>query len=147
VEFKGLKLKNLGEEKKQEPSEDSLYLKMGGAPVVEKLVKRFYHLMDTLEEAKELRVMHEGDLQPIIEKLILFLTGWLGGPPLYVQKYGHPKLRARHLPFSIGEKERDQWILCMFRAMDDCQIEGEVALLTKSALFRLADHMRNQEES
>jgi hemoglobin len=139
----GFRFKTLGEEKKQESENISLYEIIGGAPTVEKLVTRFYYLMDTIEEVKPLRELHKGELQPIIEKLILFMTGWLGGPPLYIQKYGHPKLRARHLPFPIGAVERDQWILCMFRAMDDSEIMDPAASQIKGALYRLADHMRN----
>jgi hemoglobin len=138
-----IRFKNLNEQKKQMTNEKSLYEMIGGAPVVEKLVTRFYYLMDTLDRVKELRDMHHGDLQPMVEKLILFMTGWLGGPPLYAQKYGHPKLRARHLPFPIGDKERDQWIFCMFKAMEDCEIADPAASLVKDALVKLADHMRN----
>lgn len=135
------------DEKSESYSQDSLFEKIGGEPVVAKLVARFYQLMGSLDGVDELRDMHKGDLQLIVDKLNLFMTGWLGGPPLYVQKFGHPKLRARHLPFSIGKKERDQWLLCMFKAMEDCQIVNTPeAEHMKNALSRLADHMRNRAD-
>lgn len=123
--------------------ETTLYETIGGADKVRELVNEFYRLMDTLEEAQGIRAMHVGDLEPIKEKLFDFLSGWLGGPQLFIQKYGHPKLRARHLPFKIGLSERDQWITCMFKAMETVGIEEPGATVIRSALFRLADHMRN----
>lgn len=127
--------------------ESTLYEKIGGEATVRSLVNEFYHLMDTLEEAKGIRAQHHGDLEPIKEKLFDFLSGWLGGPQLFVQKYGHPKLRARHLPFKIGLSERDQWITCMFKAMETVGITEPDATIIRSALFRLADHMRNVNEN
>lgn len=124
----------------------SLYDAIGGENAVRALVNEFYRLMDTLEEAKTIRAQHTDDLDPIKEKLFYFLSGWLGGPPLYMQKYGHPKLRARHLPFRIGLSERDQWITCMFKAMENVGIAETQAIIIRSALFRLADHMRNIED-
>jgi hemoglobin len=127
--------------------ETSLYEKIGGATTLHALVEEFYFLMDTLEEAQGIRAQHVGDLAPIKEKLFDFLSGWLGGPPLFMQKHGHPKLRARHLPFKIGISERDQWITCMFKAMEKVGIQEPEATLIRSALFRLADHMRNVNEN
>jgi hemoglobin len=126
--------------------ESTLYQKIGGLNTVSALVSEFYRLMDTLAEAKGIRSQHSDNLEPIKEKLFEFLSGWLGGPPLFVQKYGHPKLRARHLPFQIGLSERDQWITCMFKAMEAVAIEEPHATVIRSALFRLADHMRNTDE-
>ena len=91
---------------------------IGGEEKVRALVDRFYDLMATLPEAAGILALHPPDLTSSREKLFLFLVGWLGGPPLYVQRYGHPRLRARHLPFPIGESERDQWLLCMRQALD-----------------------------
>ena len=125
--------------------ETSLYETIGGAEKVRALVNEFYRLMDTLEEAKGIRAQHEGDLEPIKEKLFDFLSGWLGGPQLFIQKHGHPRLRARHLPFKIGVSERDQWILCMFKAIESVGIAEPSATVIRSALFRLADHMRNTD--
>lgn len=129
-------------------SQDStLYEKIGGEITVRALVNEFYRLMDTLEEAKGIRAQHGDDLEPIKEKLFDFLSGWLGGPQLFVQKYGHPRLRARHLPFKIGLSERDQWITCMFKAIETVGITEADAMIIRSALFRLADHMRNVNEN
>lgn len=125
--------------------EPSLYEIIGGEQKVHELVDEFYRLMDTLEEAKGIRAQHAENLDSIKEKLFDFLSGWLGGPQLFIQKYGHPKLRARHLPFKIGMSERDQWILCMFKAMENVGISEPTATIIRSALFRLADHMRNSD--
>lgn len=103
--------------------------------------------MDTLPEAIDIRGQHSPDLAEAEEKLFLFLSGWTGGPPLYIEKHGHPKLRARHLPFKIGIKERDQWLFCMFKALDEIDIPEQANLVLKSSLSRLADHMRNQSEA
>ncbi|HWU44107.1 MAG TPA: group II truncated hemoglobin, partial [Bdellovibrio sp.] len=108
--------------------------------------QRFYRLMDTLPEAQGIRQMHPANLQSSEEKLFLFMSGWLGGPDLFVQKFGHPRLRARHLPFSIGKSERDQWMICMVHAFDEMKIEDPLRSELLHALLRLADHMRNQQE-
>ncbi len=121
----------------------ALYELLGGESAVHKLVDRFYDLMDEKEDVKELRNMHAKSLKISREKLTLFLSGWLGGPQLYVEKYGHPMLRRRHLPFSIGELERDQWMLCMNKALDE-QTEGPLRQQLKDAFFKIADHMRNK---
>ncbi|PUB83406.1 MAG: hypothetical protein DBP02_11905 [gamma proteobacterium symbiont of Ctena orbiculata] len=80
------------------------------------------------------------------EKLFLFLSGWLGGPDLYVEKYGHPRLRARHLPFSIGIEERDQWIYCMREALSAMDLDAKLQEELNQAFFRTADFMRNRDE-
>lgn len=117
---------------------------IGGAAKVEELVDRFYDLMALEEPFTELRTMHAGDLSNSREKLKLFLSGWLGGPDLYSPKHGHPMLRARHLPFQIGMQERNQWLACMFRAMADCGIDGDIAAQLEKSFFNTADWMRNQ---
>ncbi|NIS29878.1 MAG: group II truncated hemoglobin, partial [Actinobacteria bacterium] len=96
----------------------------GGEAGVRRLVDRFYDLMDTLPEAAEVRALHPRSLHVSREKLFQFLSGWLGGPPLYVERYGHPRLRRRHFPFTIGEREAEQWMLCMRRAIDET-VENE----------------------
>lgn len=120
---------------------------IGGEAGVRELVERFYDLMDELPEAYEIRILHAEDLSGAREKLYLFLTGWMGGPPLYVEKYGHPRLRMRHLPFAIGERERDQWMLCMDTAMQDLQLDERLRLSLREAFYRVADFMRNQGDS
>ena len=124
--------------------EKTPYEVIGEAEGVERLVHRFYDLMDELPEAQEIREMHAKSLKSSREKLILFLTGWLGGPQLYVEKYGHPRLRARHMPFDIGEDERQQWMLCMRQALEDEVESDELRRFLDTALDRVAAHMRNQ---
>ena len=118
---------------------------IGGETKVRALVDRFYDLMETKPEAAGIRALHPPDLQSSREKLFLFLVGWLGGPPLYVQKYGHPRLRARHMPFPIGESERDQWLLCMKQALDEVVELEHLRLHLYQAFMSLADFMRNKE--
>ncbi|MGV6827480.1 MAG: group II truncated hemoglobin [bacterium] len=123
----------------------SPYEILGGEAAVRELVDRFYDYMDELSEAKTVRDLHAKSLRASREKLFLFLSGWLGGPDLYIQKYGHPMLRRRHLPFEIGQKERDEWMLCMKKSMKDMNIPESLANQLEAAFFRTADHMRNQE--
>jgi len=120
------------------------YERLGGEQGVRALVKRFYELMDTLPEAEGVRRMHPKDLGGSEDKLFMFISGWTGGPQLYMEKYGHPRLRARHMPFAIGESERDQWMMCMRRAMEDTGVEPELREELEKAFFKTADFMRNQ---
>ncbi|HNO87365.1 MAG TPA: group II truncated hemoglobin, partial [Rhodocyclaceae bacterium] len=98
--------------KMPDPALSTPYESFGGEETIRRLVHRFYALMDALPEAWDIRQMHPADLSGSEQKLFMYLTGWLGGPPLYEEAYGHPRLRARHLPFTIGDTERDQWLLC-----------------------------------
>lgn len=118
---------------------------MGGEQTLRALVNRFYDLMEELPEVRDIRHLHAPDLAEAREKLFMFLSGWLGGPQLYIQKYGHPRLRQRHMPFPIGEKERDQWMLCMTRAMADVGLEENLKQELEAAFFRTADFMRNKD--
>ena len=120
------------------------YERLGGEQSVRQLVDRFYQLMDQLPEAKDIRHIHAPDLADAREKLFLFLSGWLGGPQLYLEKYGHPRLRQRHMPFRIGPKERDQWMLCMNTAMQQLNIEPSLQGELSAAFYKTADFMRNQ---
>jgi len=126
--------------------QQTAYEIVGGEAGVRELVDRFYDHMDQLDEAREVRDLHARSLRTSREKLYLFLSGWLGGPDLYVQKYGHPRLRARHLPFSIGIRERDQWMLCMRRALADMKLEKSFRERLENAFMSTADHMRNRAE-
>lgn len=123
----------------------SHYERIGGAVTVRALVVRFYQIMDELPEAYGIRKMHAPHLQSAEDKLFKFLSGWMGGPQLFVEEYGHPKLRARHLPFAIGNAERDQWLLCMNRALGE--VVSDVALRRElsEAFAKVAGHMRNRE--
>ena len=118
---------------------------LGGDDTVRRLVARFYDLMDSAPEYYVIRKLHPPSLDGSREKLYLFLSGWLGGPPLYVEKFGHPMLRARHLPFAIGLSERDAWLACMKQAMSDCGVEAGLRMGLLDSLFKTADWMRNKE--
>lgn len=96
-------------------------------------------------EFARLRAFHPASTKVSREKLYLFLSGWSGGPPLYVERYGHPKLRARHLPFAIGETERDEWVACMARAMEEVGLDRKLRFKLHQLFFGVADFMRNQE--
>ena len=122
------------------------YDRIGGEPVLRRLVSRFYELMDTLPEAYGIRKLHQSDLSSAEEKLYLYLTGWLGGPQLYVEKYGHPRLRARHLPFPIATAEAEQWMLCMRQAMAESIADEALHKKLDQALDKLALHMRNRSD-
>ena len=121
------------------------YEALGGDAGVRALVDRFYDLMDLEPAYAELRAVHAPTLEHAREKLYLFLAGWLGGPPLYMNRYGHPRLRARHLPFAIAARERDQWLACMGRALDDVGCPAELKPRLMEAFFQTADWMRNRE--
>ncbi|MBS1808881.1 MAG: group II truncated hemoglobin [Acidobacteria bacterium] len=121
------------------------YEAIGGEQSVRKLVDRFYDLMDTLPEAKGLRALHPESLVSSREKLFMFMSGWLGGPPLFVEKFGHPRLRARHTPFPIGESERDQWLMCMQQSVNELDVEQKWRDFLMEKLNGLADFMRNKE--
>jgi len=123
------------------------YRALGGAENLRALVDRFYELMDEQPEYYAIRKLHPQDLSGSAEKLYLFLSGWLGGPPLYQEKYGQPFLRARHLPFSIGAIERDLWLACMRQALRDVQVEEGLSEALANAFYKTADHMRNRQES
>ena len=118
----------------------------GGEAAVRKLVTRFYDLMDTDPDHFGIRKLHPPTLDGSREKLFKFLMGWLGGPPLYEQEFGHPKLRARHLPYAIGIAERDQWMACMTRAMADVGVDEALRKRLVQSFFQTADWMRNKDE-
>lgn len=120
------------------------YAQLGGEAAVFQLATRFYEIMDTIPEAWELRKLHSQDLTTSRDKLFKFLSGWLGGPPLYVQEYGHPMLRARHLPFPINIQMRDQWLLCMDQALAEQVSDIQLKQALQFAFRQTADHMRNQ---
>jgi hemoglobin len=122
----------------------TLYEEMGGEEGIRRLVNRFYDLMDSAPQASHIRSLHAASLKASREKLFMFFSGWTGGPQLYVEKFGHPRLRARHLPFPIGERERDEWLWCMDRALDEHEMPELTRVQVRANLHALADHMRNQ---
>jgi hemoglobin len=120
------------------------YALLGGDAAVRALVERFYDLMDLEPQYAELRALHAPDLAHAREKLYLFLSGWLGGPSLYIERYGHPMLRRRHLPFPIGTRERDQWMACIEQAMVEQGVAADLRARRREAFFQTADWMRNR---
>ena len=126
-------------------TEQTHYQRIGGAEQVRALVVRFYQVMDELPETYGIRKMHAPHLQSAEDKLYKFLSGWMGGPQLFVEEYGHPRLRARHLPFAIGNSERDQWMLCMNRALDSVVEDIPLRRELSEAFAKVANHMRNRE--
>ena len=122
----------------------SPYEQLGGDAGVRALVDRFYDLMDIEPAYAGLRAIHPESLDGSRDKLHWFLSGWLGGPPLYEERFGHPRLRARHLPYTIGIAERDQWMACMVQAMQERAVDPALAEGLAQALFKTADWMRNR---
>lgn len=114
-----------------------------GRERIHALVTRFYDHMHERPDAAPIRALHPDDLAHSREKLELFLVGWSGGPPLYVERYGHPRLRARHLPFPIGDAEARQWMDCMRAALDEVISEPHLRSLLEATFGQIADHMRN----
>jgi len=130
------------------PAAETPYARLGGEPAVRALVDRFYDLMELEPRFAELRAVHPSTLEGSRDKLFWFLSGWLGGPDHYISRFGHPRLRARHLPYPIGVDVRDQWLTCMGLAMAEI---GEAGGFTQDMQQRLmisfantADHMRNR---
>lgn len=117
---------------------------LGGAEGIRRLVDRFYDLMDTAPEAVHVRALHAASLKASREKLFLYLSYWTGGPQTYVERNGHPMLRARHLPFAIATREKDEWLWCMERAVNKHEMPDELRAKLWEKLSSLADHMRNQ---
>lgn len=121
------------------------YAVLGGERPLRRVVERFYELMDTVPEYYGIRKLHPESLAGSTDKLFWFLSGWLGGPALYMEKIGHPMLRARHLPFAIGKDERDQWLACMRQALDDCEAgPPQFREWLLGQLVGTADWMRNK---
>lgn len=123
----------------------TLYEAIGGDATVRALTRRFYELMDTLPEAARCRAIHPADLSGSEAKFYDYLTGYLGGPPVYVEKHGHPMLRRRHFVAPIGPAERDEWLLCFRRAMDETIESARLREIIWAPVERLAFHMQNQE--
>src|SRR5690606_21749253 len=102
------------------------YALLGGDAGIRSLVDRFYDLMESAPEAANIRGLHAKSLRASREKLYLFLSGWTGGPQLYVERFGHPRLRMRHFPFAIASRERDEWLWCMDRALDEQEMPEQL---------------------
>ncbi len=117
---------------------------LGGELAVRALVDRFYDLMDLEPACAGIRSLHASILDNARDKLFWFLCGWLGGPNHYIERFGHPRLRARHLPFAIGISERDQWLACMGQALADTGVDAGLAERLMQSFFSTADFMRNK---
>ncbi|RCS58301.1 group II truncated hemoglobin [Parvibium lacunae] len=126
------------------PTEETLYQQLGGDPGVRQLVDRFYDIMSLEPTYAALRALHPSTLDASRDKLYWFLSGWLGGPDLYIERFGHPRLRARHLPYAIGESERNDWLACMWQAMQELGYAEALQTRLLEAFFPTADWMRNQ---
>jgi hemoglobin len=128
------------------PRVDQTYYELlGGEQGVRTVVDDFYDLMMLDERFSGIRAMHPQDMSTSRDKLFWFLSGWLGGPPLFEEKFGHPRLRARHLPFSIGVSERDQWMTCMTECLEKAPVAETTRRALIDALFKTADWMRNKD--
>lgn len=122
------------------------YERIGGETKIKELVAAFYRHMDELPESYGIRRMHAEDLSGSRQKLFDFLSGWMGGPQLFIEKHGQPFLRQRHMPFSIGDSERDQWLMCMKLALDEVVESEPLRAELYAAFVKVADHMRNQSQ-
>ena len=117
---------------------------IGGEEKVRALVDRFYDLMDIEPAYAALRAAHGDTLDNARQRLFWFLCGWLGGPQHYTEQFGHPRLRARHMPFSIGIKERDEWLACMDQAMGETGVDSALQARLRESFGQTADWMRNR---
>jgi hemoglobin len=122
------------------------YERIGGDEAVRRLCQTFYQIMSDTQQTQLIRAMHPKNIKISEDKLYMFLSGWLGGPPLYTNKYGHPRLRGRHLPFPIGIEERDQWLYCMAQALKTMELDQIFAEQLMSSFVQTADFMRNKVE-
>lgn len=127
-----------------EQQEQTAYELIGGEAKLRELVDRFYDLMDLEAEFAGIRAMHPPTLEGSRDKLFWFLSGWMGGPNLYIERFGHPRLRARHLPYPIASDERDQWLRCMAWAMQDAGVPQELQERLMHSFYQTADWMRNK---
>ena len=121
------------------------YDALGGAAGLHRLVNRFYALMDELPEAYAVRQLHPESLAGSAESLFEFLSGWFGGPSLYIAKKGHPRLRMRHAPYAVGPRVRDEWMLCMTQALSEQVADAALRERLIQTFAQMADHMVNTD--
>jgi len=122
----------------------SLYSRLGGDLILREFVTHLYHFMDTLEQVAHVRNMHSADLSFAGDRLYMFLSGMLGGPALYMESFGQPRLRRKHMKFEIGDDERDQWMLCARLAADRLELSQTLKDELITELAAMADHLRNK---
>ena len=135
---------NIEDKPPGKPPFETPFAWIGGESQVHALVDRFYDLMDLEPGYAALRAAHGTELANAREKLKMFLTGWLGGPQRYTEQFGHPRLRMRHMPFSIGIAERDQWVACMDQAMQETHVDATLRTRLKDSFMQTAVWMRNR---
>lgn len=123
------------------------YILLGGETGVRALANAFYDVMDEESDASTIRAMHGEKLDDIKEKLYEYLTGWMGGPPLYDDKHGTVCLTDPHAHYHIGPDERDQWLMCMDKALERIDASDELKDMLKVPMRRLANAVQNQESS
>ena len=122
----------------------TIYDWIGGEDKVKALADKFYDLMDLEPSYTHLRSLHQADLQHSRDTLFWFLCGWTGGPRHYEDRFGHPRLRMRHLHVNIGVRERDEWVACMGQAMRECDLDAALQVRLHESFLHTADFMRNQ---
>lgn len=127
----------------QDPNQPTLYALLGSDAGVRRLVDRFYDLMELEPGFAELRALHPADTDGSRDKLYWFLSGWSGGPDHYIERFGHPRLRMRHMPYQITVQGRDQWLRCMAMALQDLHIDETLQLRLMESFYQTADWMRN----
>jgi hemoglobin len=123
------------------------YEALGAAAGVQRLVQRFYALMDELPEAYTVRQMHPESLKGSAESLFEFLSGWFGGPTLYIARKGHPRLRMRHAPYAVGPVVRDEWMLCMTQALTEQVADQALRTRLIDTFSQMANHLVNTDGS
>jgi hemoglobin len=128
----------------EDTQQQSAYDLIGGDAKIRELVDRFYDLMDLEPEFAGIRALHPAPLDGSRDKLYWFLSGWMGGPNMYIERFGHPRLRMRHMPYAIASSERDQWLRCMAWAMQDVGIEESLQERLMHSFYQTADWMRNK---
>jgi len=119
------------------------YEMLGGEAGVRELCKRFYEVMDQDSKAAHVRAMHGASLESIEEKLFEYLSGWMGGPHIYKEKYGTVCLTEPHAPYAIDEQARDEWLYCMDRALEKINASDELKEMLKEPVYNLANFIRN----
>ncbi len=137
---------SLPEQQNEREVDGTPYVRLGREAGIRLLIERFYGFMDTLPEASGIRAMHAADLAPMTEKLAVFLTGWMGGPEKYRERFGRVIIPAAHEPFSIGSHERDQWLLCMRRALESVQAEEDLIELLMPRFTQMAEMCRTRRD-
>ena len=139
--------KNVKPQQEASGSTSDVYLRIGGIENINTIVDDFYEIMSTDPLAADCFATHSGrDIRISAEKLKFFLSGWTGGPPLYMEKYGHPRLRMRHFPFTIGSKESYQWLYCMEKALEKSKLDKPLQDELMTAFRHMTNLIQNQEQ-